>query len=86
MAADCRARCVDGADLGVAEHAATIANADPRCPVHGNPDAVARYIAALERVAQLARAVRLEQIEYGPSHTASLDELDQALSTLDLED
>jgi len=54
VAADCRARCVDGADLGVAEHTGTIANADPRCPVHGELDSVQDYIAALEKVAMAA--------------------------------
>lgn len=57
MAADCRARCIDGADLGSpvpgTDH--MIASADPQCPVHGDPEAVMAYIAALEKVARIAR-------------------------------
>lgn len=56
MAADCRARCVDGADLGAdLAYARMIANVDPRCPIHGEPDAVMAYVSALEKVAETAR-------------------------------
>lgn len=86
MAADCQARCVDGADLGSpvpgTDH--MIAHADPRCPVHGDPDAVARYIAALERVAQAAHeAVR--QTERS-RHSGAVIRLGAALAELDKED
>lgn len=84
MATDCEARCVDGADLGVAEHAATIANADPRCPVHGDPDAVVRYIAALERVAQAARGAEADPDTR--MWTALRTPLQAALAELDKED
>ena len=60
MAADCRARCVDGADLGSpvpgTDH--IIAHVDPRCPVHGDdPLVVQDYIAALEAVTRAARPI-----------------------------
>jgi len=58
MAADCRARCVDGADLGLSEYAGIIADVDPRCPVHGDdPLVVQDYIAALEAVTRAARPI-----------------------------